>query len=202
MRLLPQRLPVIIVQALGQCEDNGQQGRCTQAGRYHGGEKEVRGGEIIAAQLRAVGIETEISNLEWAQWLEQVFKGKDFGLTIVSHTEPFDIGIYARPDYYFQYDNPDFQALMTELNATTDPAMRTELLAKAQTMISEDYVNGYLFQLAALTVAKAGINGLWANAPTAATDLTGGTWFELSHWERKKCAPLAPSQSYFLNANQ
>ena len=29
-----------------------------------------RGGEIIAAQLRAVGIETEISNLEWAQWLE------------------------------------------------------------------------------------------------------------------------------------
>ena len=137
-----------------------------------------RGGEIIAAQLRAVGIETEISNLEWAQWLEQVFKGKDFGLTIVSHTEPFDIGIYARPEYYFQYDNPDFQALMTELNATTDPAMRTELLAKAQTMIAEDYVNGYLFQLAALTVAKAGINGLWANAPTAATDLTGVTWDE------------------------
>jgi len=28
-----------------------------------------RGGEIIAAQLRAVGIQTEISNLEWAQWL-------------------------------------------------------------------------------------------------------------------------------------
>ena len=50
-----------------------------------------RGGEIIAAQLRAVGIETEISNLEWAQWLEQVFRGKDYGLTIVSHTEPMDM---------------------------------------------------------------------------------------------------------------
>ncbi|MEM7644754.1 MAG: ABC transporter substrate-binding protein, partial [Pseudomonadota bacterium] len=46
-----------------------------------------RGGEIIAAQLREVGIETEISNLEWAQWLEQVFRGKDYDLTIVSHTE-------------------------------------------------------------------------------------------------------------------
>ncbi|PKP73868.1 MAG: ABC transporter substrate-binding protein, partial [Alphaproteobacteria bacterium HGW-Alphaproteobacteria-6] len=42
-----------------------------------------RGGEIIAAQLAAVGIATEISNVEWAQWLEQVFKGKDFDLTIV-----------------------------------------------------------------------------------------------------------------------
>ena len=135
-----------------------------------------RGGEIIAAQLRAVGIETEISNLEWAQWLEQVFKGKDFGLTIVSHTEPMDINIYARPDYYFQYDNPEFQALMSKLDATTDPDARNQILGEAQTMISEDYVNGYLFQLAALTVAKAGIEGLWANAPTAATDLTGVTW--------------------------
>ncbi|WP_428928815.1 ABC transporter substrate-binding protein [Marinibacterium sp. SX1] len=137
-----------------------------------------RGGEIVAAQLRAVGIETEISNLEWAQWLEQVFKGKDFGLTIVSHTEPMDIGIYARPDYYFQYDNPELQALMAELDATTDPDARAEMLGQAQTIIAEDYVNGYLFQLAALTVAKAGINGLWANAPTAAVDLTGVTWDE------------------------
>ena len=63
-----------------------------------------RGGEIIAAQLREVGIGTEIENLEWAQWLEQVFRGKDFDLTIVSHTEPMDIGIYANPEYYFQYD--------------------------------------------------------------------------------------------------
>ena len=104
-----------------------------------------RGGEIIAAQLREVGIETEITNLEWAQWLEEVFRGKDFGLTIVSHTEPFDIGIYARPDYYFQYDNPEFQELMTTLGTTSDPDARSELLAQAQTMIADDYVNGYLF---------------------------------------------------------
>jgi peptide/nickel transport system substrate-binding protein len=137
-----------------------------------------RGGEIIASQLRAVGIETEITNLEWAQWLEEVFRGKDFGLTIVSHTEPFDIGIYARPDYYFQYDNPAFQELMTTLGATSDPAARSELLAQAQTMIADDYVNGYLFQLAFPTVADARINGLWQNAPTQATDLTGVSWSE------------------------
>ncbi|WP_204115413.1 ABC transporter substrate-binding protein [Shimia biformata] len=135
-----------------------------------------RGGEIIAAQLRAVGIETEISNLEWAQWLEQVFRGKDYGLTIVSHTEPFDIGIYARPDYYFQYDNPAFQELYAELNRTTDAAKRSEQLASLQTMISEDYVNGYLFQLATPTIAKAGVQGLWKNAPTAATDLAAMSW--------------------------
>jgi peptide/nickel transport system substrate-binding protein len=137
-----------------------------------------RGGEIIAAQLREVGIQTEITNLEWAQWLEEVFRGKDFGLTIVSHTEPMDIGIYARPDYYFQYDDADFQGLMTTLNTTTDADMRMDLMRQAQEKISADYVNGYLFQLAALGVANAKIVGLWKDAPTQATDLTGVYWSE------------------------
>ncbi|WP_170439995.1 ABC transporter substrate-binding protein [Ruegeria arenilitoris] len=137
-----------------------------------------RGGEIVAAQLAEVGIKAEIINVEWAQWLETVFKGKDFALTIVSHTEPMDIGIYARPDYYFQYDNPDFQALMATLNATTDPDERTRLMGEAQRMIAEDYVNAYLFQLAKLGVAKAGVQGLWENAPTAAIDLTAISWAE------------------------
>ncbi|KZY00010.1 MULTISPECIES: ABC transporter substrate-binding protein [unclassified Sulfitobacter] len=137
-----------------------------------------RGGEIIAAQLAEVGIDAKITNVEWAQWLESVFKGKDFGLTIVSHTEPMDIGIYANPDYYFQYDNAELQDLMTRLNSTTDPDQRTEMLKQAQQIIADDYVNGYLFQLAALSVAKSGLQGLWANAPTQATDLTGVSWAE------------------------
>lgn len=135
-----------------------------------------RGGEIIAAQLREVGIEAEISFLEWAQWLEQVFRGYDYGLTIVSHTEPMDINIYARPDYYFQYDNPDFQALIETLAVESDPAARSALLAQAQTTIAEDFVNGYLFQLALTSVVDAKLQGIWKDAPTQAVDLTGVRW--------------------------
>lgn len=137
-----------------------------------------RGGEIIAAQLRAVGIETEISNLEWAQWLEQAFRGKDFGLTIVSHTEPMDIGIYARPDYYFQYDNPELQKLMADLDVEADGDKRIEMLQQAQTIISEDYVNAYLFQLALTTVVNSKLQGIWPDAPTQAIDMTGVSWSE------------------------
>ena len=156
-----------------------------EAGLAHGFETTLhlpppsyarRGGEIIAAQLAAVGITAKIINVEWAQWLESVFRGKNFGLTIVMHSEPFDIGIYANPDYYFQYDNPAFQTLMAQLNATTDPDTRVEMLQSAQRIIADDYVNGYLFQLANTSVAKAGLKGLWANAPTQATDLTSVSW--------------------------
>jgi len=135
-----------------------------------------RGGEIIASQLRAVGIATEITNMEWAQWLEQVFRGKDFDLTIVSHTEPADINIYARPEYYFQYDNAGFQELMETLDVTAAPEARTALLQDAQKMIAADYVNGYLFQLAKTGVADSRIEGLWQNAPTQSNDLTGVSW--------------------------
>ncbi len=137
-----------------------------------------RGGEIVASQLRAVGIQAEISNLEWAQWLEQVFRGKDYGLTIVSHTEPMDIGIYARPDYYFQYDDPAFRALYAGLAKVSDPDERAAILQAMQTRIAENHVNGFLFQLAKTGVADARLRGLWPNSPTQATDLTGVFWAE------------------------
>ncbi|PHQ68952.1 MAG: ABC transporter substrate-binding protein, partial [Paracoccus sp.] len=135
-----------------------------------------RGGEIVAAQLRAVGIETEITNMEWAQWLETVFKGGDFDLTIVSHTEPLDVDIYARPDYYFHYAKPDFVALMDQLNQAVSPDQRSALYKQAQQMIADDFVNAFLFQLAKTGVADARIEGLWENAPTQANDLTTVRW--------------------------
>lgn len=137
-----------------------------------------RGGEIVASQLRKVGFNVKISNLEWAQWLEQVFKGKDYNLTIVSHTEPGDINIYARSDYYFQYDSPKFQKLMSKLNLASEPSKRRTILHQAQTLISTEYVNGFLFQLAKTGVANSKVLGLWTNSPTQANDLTSVKWSE------------------------
>ncbi len=135
-----------------------------------------RGGEIIAQQLAAVGVTAEIANLEWAQWIAEPFKGKDYDLTIVSHTEPMDIGIYARDDYYFDYHSDAFKAIMEELNNTTDPARRTELFQDAQRQIADDAVNVFLFELAKAGVWNAKLKGLWANSPVQANDLTGAYW--------------------------
>ena len=137
-----------------------------------------RSGLIIASDLKKIGIELEIINVEWAQWLKDVFKGKNYDLTIVSHTEPMDIGIYARDDYYFQYDDADFKALMAELEITSDEAKRTELLQKAQKKLNDDAVNGFLFQLAKTGVWNAKLKGLWANAPIQANDLTKVEWMD------------------------
>ncbi len=135
-----------------------------------------RGGEIVAAQLKEAGIEVEIIPVEWAQWLEQVFRGDDYDLTIVSHTEPVDIGIYARDKYYFNYDSPSLKALMARLNNTSDQAARNRILGQAQRTITSDAVNAYMFQLAKLGVWRKGLKGMWRNAPVQATDVTGVRW--------------------------
>jgi len=135
-----------------------------------------RGGEIIAQQLAAVGIKTETINLEWAQWLSEVFTDKNYDLTIVSHTEPNDIGIFARDDYYFDYHSDAFKKIIAELDATADPARRSELLKAAQKQLADDYDAGYLFELAKVGVENGKLKGMWENAPTQATDPTGVSW--------------------------
>ncbi len=137
-----------------------------------------RGGEIIAAQLGAVGIKVSIEPVEWAQWLDVVFRNTNYDMTIVSHTEPLDIGIYARDEYYFNYHSDRFNAVMDEVAQTTDVAEQYALYGEAQRILAEDSVNGFLFQLAKHGVWNARLNGLWANSPVQANDLTGVYWEE------------------------
>ncbi len=136
-----------------------------------------RGGEIIAAQLAEIGIEVAIVPVEWAQWLDEVFRNQhDFDFTIVSHTEPLDIGIYGRDDYYFGYRSADFNAVMEQLKGETDAAQRAALYGLAQEIIADDAVNVFLFQLARTGVQKKGLKGLWLNAPVQANDVTKVYW--------------------------
>jgi peptide/nickel transport system substrate-binding protein len=131
-----------------------------------------RGGEIVAAQLAEVGISTEIQNVEWGVWLEDVFGNKDYDISIVAHVEPRDIGQYGNPDYYWAYDNPDVAGLLTEADATPDDAARYELLGQVQEQITADAANVWLFLLPALSVTKKGISGYNPNQPGLGLDMT------------------------------
>jgi peptide/nickel transport system substrate-binding protein len=135
-----------------------------------------RSAEIVAAEMAEIGVEVKILPIEFPQWLDQVFRGKDYDLTIISHTEPLDIGIYARPDYYFGYDNPGFRELMATIEATGDEAARNRLYGSAQKMLAQDAVNIFLFILPKITVTKAGLDGMWADWPLPANPLAELAW--------------------------
>jgi peptide/nickel transport system substrate-binding protein len=119
-----------------------------------------RGGEIVAAQLGQIGIRLQIENLEWAQWLDQVYTRHDFDMSIVGHAEPLDYDIYSRDNYYFGYSSPEFKQLIAELDDSVDPQRRRELLHQIQHKLADDAVNGFLFQYPRLDVWSAHIQGI------------------------------------------
>jgi peptide/nickel transport system substrate-binding protein len=138
-----------------------------------------QGGEVLAAQLAKVGIIAKIENVEWAQWLSQVFAGNgphNFDLTIVSHVEPFDLVKITESDYYLGYNNEAFNALYQQIRATPGEAERAKLLGDAQRMLATDAVAGFLFQPQWITIASKKLKGVWKEVPQFENDFSTWSW--------------------------
>ena len=135
-----------------------------------------QGGEVIAAMLAKVGIIAKQENVEWAQWLSSVYGQKAYDLTIISHVEPLDLGNFARPGYYWNYESAKFNALWAQINATADMPQRLKLLADAQRLVADDAVAAYLYQPTWITVASTRLKGVARDMPIFANDLSALSW--------------------------
>ena len=135
-----------------------------------------QGGEVIAAQLAKIGIVAKIENVEWAQWLSGVYTNRAYDLTMISHVEPFDLGNYAKPGYYWGYESAAFTALFNQIQNAPRPADRAKLLAEAQRLIANDCVHAFLYQPQWVTVARKGLTGLWKDMPVLINDLSALSW--------------------------
>jgi peptide/nickel transport system substrate-binding protein len=135
-----------------------------------------QGGEVIAAMLDKVGIKTKLQNVEWAQWLSGTYGSKNYDLTIISHVEPFDLGNFSRPGYYWNYESPKFNALFDKYKQTANAAERTKILGDIQRLVADDAVHGYLYQPQWVTVANKNVKGLWKDMPIFVNDLSALSW--------------------------
>ncbi|MDR3064298.1 MULTISPECIES: ABC transporter substrate-binding protein [Comamonas] len=135
-----------------------------------------QGGELIAAQLAKIGIRLKLQNVEWAQWLSGTYTNKNYDLTIISHVEPFDLGNFAKPDYYWGYQSREFNELFDKIKSTPRPADRARLLGDAQRLLAHDAVHGFLYTPQWVTVANKKLRGLWKDMPVFVNDLSALSW--------------------------
>lgn len=135
-----------------------------------------KGGEIIAAQLAKVGVVAKIENVEWAQWLDAVYRKKNYDMSIVLHVEPFDLDNFTRENYYWGYRSPTFDALYAKMRSTADDAGRAKLLGDIQRLLAEDSPLVFLYQPQLITIANAKVKGLWKDVPIFANDLSALSW--------------------------
>jgi peptide/nickel transport system substrate-binding protein len=136
----------------------------------------VRTGEIITSQLKKVGVNVKIEQIEWGQWISRVWREADYDLTIIGHAESWDIANYAKPKYYFRYDSARFQGLFKRSEETLDDKARRDLYAQMQKLLVEDAPVVFLYMHPRLAVAKKGVQGLWKDLPVPSADLSEVSW--------------------------
>jgi peptide/nickel transport system substrate-binding protein len=141
----------------------------------------VRSAEVITSQFAKVGIRATIQQIEWGQWLSQVFclapcQNPDYDMSIIGHAEAWDIGNFANPKYYFRWDSADFQKLFQESQVTVDDKKRRELYVKMQEMLADEAPAVWLYMHPRLVVTKKGVTGLWKDQPAPILDLSEVAW--------------------------
>ncbi len=135
-----------------------------------------QGAEVVISQLAKVGIQVKAQNVEWAQWLQGTMKDKNYDLSIVSHVEPFDLGNFANPDYYFGYKSDAFNAAYKKSRVATSASERNRLLGEAQKRLADDAAAQFLYQPQWITVANKQLKGLWNAMPIFVNDLSALSW--------------------------
>lgn len=110
----------------------------------------VETAQVIQQQLKAIGINAKINQLEWGNYIE-VWKSKDMNLMVGRNTSGVDADRSMR--FFFastgsanvwNYSNPAYDELVQKALGTVDQAERKKLYEQAQTMLVADAPNLFL----------------------------------------------------------
>lgn len=133
----------------------------------------MSGAQVIASQLGEVGMHVSIEPLDFpAVWLAEVFKGGNYDMSIVQHVEPRDIETFAKPGYYWGYDNPEIGRLLKKADIGTEQEQISAMRKVARTL-AEDAAANWLFLYPSVIVTRKEITGLVPNQVSESFDLTG-----------------------------
>jgi peptide/nickel transport system substrate-binding protein len=129
-------------------------------------------GIVVKAQLKQVGINVTLKNVDFNVWLDQVFTHANYDMTIVAHVEARDLIKYADPKYYWRYDNKTVQRLIAAGDAAQTRSQWLADYREVERIITQAAVNDWLFLLPSLEVVRTGITGYPQNSLSLSFDIT------------------------------
>lgn len=106
--------------------------------------------QVIAQQLKKIGIKAKIESVEWGVWLERVYNGRDYESTIIGldgKLDPYEIlsrYISTAKDNFINYKNPKLDKVLAQAKTELDENKRISLIKEAQTIITKDAASVYI----------------------------------------------------------
>ena len=125
----------------------------------------VNAGQIIADALGKVGITCNVEIVEWATWLDEVYTGRVYDLTVVGHTGRLDpITLLARygsesSENYFNYSSDVVDGLIADYRGQLDEEKRADDVCQIQEQLAQDVPALYIQSPVMVYLADAGLEG-------------------------------------------
>lgn len=132
----------------------------------------TKAAQVVYSQLRDVGVEATIEELDFDRWVSEVLGEGAYDLTIVAHVEARDLGKFADPTYYWHNDDPTFAQLYAAADAADTEQEAISLMKQACRRLADEAAAIWLWSMPNLVITKAGVTGVEENATTLSFDLS------------------------------
>lgn len=128
---------------------------------------------LLVSQYKEIGVTLKIDMVEFATWLEQVYTNANYELSYIDHSEAGTIANYANPDYYFNYNSQEVQALFAEALAALDEQTYAAKIAQASEVIADDAVAKWLYNYTPTTALNSKVSGFPTSNTNSRINLEG-----------------------------
>lgn len=129
-------------------------------------QQHVDTAQVIVEQLKEVGVNAKINQVEWATWLEETYRGRNFEATIVS----FDAHGVAASDLLARFQSTNgknminfnseaYDAKYKEATSTTDDEAQTAAFKECERILTEEAANVYIQDVASFVALAKGYGG-------------------------------------------
>ena len=129
-------------------------------------QQHIDAAQVLAEQLKQVGIKAEIQLVEWDSWLSDTYADRQFQSTVVGLDASY---LSARAllerfasdseKNFINYSNPEYDALYEQVTRSTDDAEQVSLYKEMETLLADDAANVYIQDMASEVVLRKNYGG-------------------------------------------
>lgn len=122
--------------------------------------------QVMVSELKKAGITAQIKQVDFATWLSKVYTNREYEGTVISVdgaalTPKSILSRYVSnaPKNFFNYSNPQYDALFAKAASEPDETKRIALYKQAQAFLSKDAACVFIQDISMLNALKDGISG-------------------------------------------
>lgn len=122
--------------------------------------------QVIVELLRPLGITAKLDSVEWATWLSEAYKGRNFQATVVgmdahgvAASDMLARFVSTSGKNFINFNSPVYDETYAKAMATVDEEAQTALFKECQTILTEEAANVYIQDAASFVALQKGVAG-------------------------------------------